>query len=373
MKRCFLIIFVIFILCNLSGCNEKESLLPIHDKLSKKFEFANFVKELDKTDPETYHTIQAQLAKAKEEIDLNQFDRARERLMTIAEALRPFIIHKAVELYYLDSSLHYLTINTNKNASIESITQKEQKIIQEPSSISTASIKEKFQDLEDRLNNSGTKGTSIGIRPISVKSQIAPSVNTRISITYTELNILDNVAKAIDELCPHISLERIALLEDENGKYIYVYTKGKRILNSKASNPLIRTTSYLVDDFGRLFTRIPPTYQGYVIDIYSQFQDLDAEIERKRNFEYWDRQRVVRTKNALIAMIEQAKINEQKAQYTTPYPVNSETSRVIIASSSLEKFHKDGITVSQLFAECKLYLRGVRSDIDMTKTIDLSQ
>ncbi|HAR62363.1 MAG TPA: hypothetical protein DCS13_02760, partial [Candidatus Margulisbacteria bacterium] len=59
--------------------------------------------------------------------------------------------------------------------------------------------------------------------------------------------------------------------------------------------------------------------------------------------------------------------------HKTPIPINYETSRVIIDSSSINKIMNDKITVTQLFAEAKLYLRGVRNDVDLSKAIDLSQ
>jgi hypothetical protein len=256
-----------------------------------------------------------------------------------------------VDYYYLDTALNYLTVNTTKNTTIDTATM-----------VATANI-----------------GNAI------VSTNITPLAPQLLTITYSELNTLDNIAKAMEELCPHLNLEKAAILEDVKGKYIYLKVLGKYTLNSKDSTPLIRVVSYLADDFGRLFTKMPPVFEGYALDIASTFQDKTAELDRQKNYNYWDREaQKSRTpydsRNPFISMVGTAinavnmsSINEKRNQYNIPYPIHKETSRIIIASTSLAKFHKDEITVSQLFSECKLYLHGVRSNIDMSKTIELSQ
>jgi len=196
-------------------------------------------------------------------------------------------------------------------------------------------------------------------------------VKDSVMLSNPEINVLDNVANLFDELCYHMDLEYIGILKDDEHSYIYIQTTGKRMFNSSVTNPKIRATSYMADDFGRFFANVPSMYNGYVIDMVSYFQNLTAEKERIRLYNYWINRKSYNT--GWAAIIEATGYAVEAGKYKIPYPIHIESSRVIVETSSLDKFLEDKIVVTDLFAETKLYLRGVRNKVDLSEAIDLSQ
>jgi len=297
--RLLLLGFILFFLAfSLSGCNNKEQLLEIQSQLSERFEYSNKIKELDKREPQTYQKIRNQLDRVKEDIALSQYEDAENRLKLIADALKKFNIHIAVDHYYIDAGLEYMTTGNKTLDTIESTTKKlaiNNIVVVGKTKKSEINI----DDIDRIMDNQKSTGKEINSSHLteneneatknkeSTANELLPTEN-RISITYEEINILDNIAKAVEELCPHVTLMKIALLKDSRGKYIYLLTAGSNTFNSRLTNPLVRASSYLKDDFGRLFTKVPSIYQGYIIDMLSGFQDFTAEEQRTQLFQYWN-------------------------------------------------------------------------------------